>query len=309
MEEARDEPAATRAGIVALAGRPNVGKSTLLNALVGEKLAIVTPRPQTTREPVRGILTRPDAQIIFVDTPGLMEPQYLLHRSMRFEAETALADADAILLMLDATRPSEVPPADVVPMFRTRRNRVVVAINKVDTSRSDALRAHTMWAERELASEPMYISATAEEGLDVLLDRLIALLPESPFLYPEDDLAVQPVRFFVAELVRETILEQYEQEIPYSATVRIEDYRESGDPVYVRAVIYVERKSQKGILIGAGGAALKQLGTRAREKIEAFTGERVYLDLWVKVLPGWRRKPSALKYLGYAVPPDFETNG
>jgi GTP-binding protein Era len=308
MDDSRDQPVSTRAGIVALAGRPNVGKSTLLNALVGEKLSIVTARPQTTREAVRGILTRSDVQVVFIDTPGLMEPEYLLHRSMRFEAETALDDADAVLLLLDATRPGEPPPADVVAKLVARRNRLVVAINKIDASRSDALRAHTTWVERAFDLEPLYVSATAGEGWEPLLERLVKLLPESPFLSPEDDLAVQPVRFFVAELIRETVFEEYEQEIPYATAVRIEDYREGSDPVYVRAVIYVERRSQKGILIGSGGTALKRLGTRAREKIETFTGERVYLDLWVKVLPGWRRKAGSLKYLGYAVPPDVEPN-
>jgi GTP-binding protein Era len=166
-----------------------------------------------------------------------------------------------------------------------------------------------MWATRELGIEPIYVSATANQGLEGLLERLVDRMPAGPFLYPEDDLAVQPVRFFVAELVRETIFELYEQEVPYSTTVRIEDYRETSDPVYVRAVIYVERNSQKGILIGSGGAALKELGTRARAKVEVFTGQHVYLDLWVKVLPGWRRKAGALKYLGYTVPADLETNG
>lgn len=309
MNRSADEPQETRAGTVAVVGRPNAGKSTLMNALVGEKLSIVTARPQTTREPVRGILTRADAQIVFVDTPGLMEPEYLLHRSMRYEAEAALEDADAILLLLDGTRPGEVPPADVVPLLVARRERLVAVISKTDITQSDALRVHTWWVERELGKEPLFISATAGEGLDVLLERLIELLPVSPYLYPEEDLAVQPVRFFAAELVRETIFEEYEQEVPYATAVRVEDFREGREPVYVRAVIYVERKSQKGILIGSGGTALKHLGTRSREKIEAFLGERVYLDLWVKVLPGWRRKPGALKSLGYAVPRDLDTNG
>ncbi|MGH7500174.1 MAG: GTPase Era [Longimicrobiales bacterium] len=295
--------------MVALVGRPNVGKSTLLNALIGEKLAIVTPRPQTTREPVRGLLTRPDAQILIVDTPGLMEPQYLLHRSMLLAVEAALEDADAILLLLDATRPAESPPAEVMANLLARRDRLDVAVSKIDAGRSDGLRVHTAWSMRELGTEPLYVSATASLGLDVLLERLVERMPAGPFLYPENDLAVQPVRFFVAELVRETIFELFEQEVPYSTTVRIEDYREGSDPTYVRAVIYVERSSQKGILIGSGGSALKELGTRAREKVEAFIGARVFLDLWVKVLPGWRKKPGALKYLGYPVPPGVDTNG
>jgi GTP-binding protein Era len=280
-----------------------VGKSTLLNALIGEKLSIVTPRAQTTREPVRGILTRPDVQIMFVDTPGLVEASYLLHRSMLHMAYTALDDADAILLLVDATRPGEAPPAQVTEMLRARAARVVVAINKIDVAQSDALRALGSWAQRELGLEPLLISAAGGDGLDVLMDRLIGLLPASPFLWPEDELASQPVRFFVEELVRETIFEEYEQEIPYATAVRIEEYRD-GDPVYIRAVIYVERGSQKAILIGHGGARMKELGARSREKIEAFIDCHVYLDLWVKTLPGWRRKAGALKYLGYALPPE-----
>jgi len=296
--------AVTRSGVVALVGRPNTGKSTLLNAFLGEKLSIVTARPQTTREAVRGILTEGATQIVFVDTPGLLEPQYLLQRSMHMEATAALADADVLLLLLDATRPGEVPPADTTAALRGRRDALIVAINKIDAGRSDALRAHEMWAAREFGCAALYISAAHDQGLDVLLERVRAQLPPGPFLYPEDDLAVRPVRFFVAELIRETVFEMYEQEVPYATAVLIEEYREAEDPVYIRAVIHVERNSQKGILIGAAGARMKELGVRAREKIEAFTGSRVFLDLWVKTLAGWRSKAQSLKYLGYPVPPD-----
>jgi GTP-binding protein Era len=294
----------TRSGVVALVGRPNVGKSTLLNALIGEKLSIVTPRAQTTREAVRGILTTPEAQLIFVDTPGLVEASYLLHRSMLHAAMVALDDADVILLVLDATRPGEAPLPQVTEMLRSRKSRVIVAINKIDAGTSDAVRALTSWSARELGMQPLLLSAARGDGVDVLLERLIACLPEGPFLYPADDLATQPVRFFVEELVRETIFEQYEQEIPYATAVRVEEYRESSDPVYIRAVIYVERVSQKAILIGQGGARIKELGATARGKIETFVGKHVYLDLWIKTLPGWRRKAGALKYLGYILPPE-----
>ncbi len=301
IEEA-GEVAVTRCGTVALVGRPNAGKSTLLNALLGEKLSIVTARPQTTRESVRGILTAADTQIIFVDTPGLVEPQYLLHRAMLMEAGTALADADVVLLLLDATRPGDVPAAEVTAALAERGPAVVVAISKIDAGRSDALRAHEMWAAAALRTEALYVSAAEGQGLDTLLERVRERLPAGPFLYPEDDLAVQPVRFFVGELIREAVFELYEQEIPYATAVRVETYRESEEPIYIRAVIYVERSSQKGILIGAGGSRLKELGVLAREKVEAFTGTHVYLDLWVKTLAGWRRKPATLKYLGYPVP-------
>jgi GTP-binding protein Era len=281
-----------------------VGKSTLLNALLGEKLSIVTPRAQTTREAVTGILTTDRAQLVFVDTPGLVDAGYLLHRSMLHTARTALEGADVILVILDATRPLEVPPAEITGWLRPRRDRVCVVINKIDAGSSDAVRALTSWSMRELSVQPDLVSAKAGSGLDVLVERLTTLLPEGPFLFGGDELAVQPVRFFVEEMIRETIFEQYEQEVPYATAVRIEEYRENDDPVYIRAFIYVERVSQKAILIGQRGARIKALGERAREKIEAFVGARIYLDLWVKTLPGWRRKAGSLKYLGYALPPE-----
>lgn len=292
----------TRAGLVALVGRPNVGKSTLMNALIGEKLSIVTSRSQTTRERVLGILTEGGVQMIFVDTPGLLEPRYLLHESMVGEAVAAVEDADVVLLLLDPTR--EDAPADGVALekLKARGGAVRVAINKVDIGQAPDVDRLAEWSRTVLGAEPHRISAEDGTGLESLREELAAGLPVSPYLYPEEDLAAQPVRFFVAELVRETIFEEYGQEIPYSTVVGIEEYRESEDPVYIRANIYVERGSQKGILIGKGGHAIKRLGSRARSKIEAFTGTRVYLDLWVKPLPGWRKKADALRRLGYHVP-------
>ena len=292
----------TRAGLVALVGRPNVGKSTLMNALLGEKLSIVTSREQTTRERVLGILTEDGVQMIFVDTPGLLEPRYLLHRSMVSEAVTALTDADVVLLLVDPTREDTPAGGEALEKLRARRSSLNVAINKVDIAESPAIERMADWSRRALDIEPHRISAETGQGLDALRSVLADGLPSSPYLYPEEDLAAQPVRFFVAELIRETIFEEYGQEIPYSSVVGIEEYRESEDPIYIRAQIYVERDSQKGILIGKGGRAIKRLGSRARSKIEAFAGARVYLDLWVKPLPGWRKKAEALRRLGYRVP-------
>ena len=292
----------TRAGMIALVGRPNVGKSTLLNALVGEKLSIVTPRAQTTRDAVTGILTTASAQLIFVDTPGLLEPQYALHRSMQETALAVLGDADVALLLLDATRPDEVPTGEALEALRRKGADLLVAVNKVDEPAPGALEQLESWAARELSSVARRISARTGEGLEPLRVELTAALPVSPFLYPEDELAVQSVRFFVAELVRETIFEEYSEEVPYATVVKIEEYREAAEPVYIRATIYVERDSQKAIILGRGGAGIKKLGQRSREKIEAFTGSPVYLDLWVKALPGWRRKVESLRYLGYPVP-------
>ncbi len=318
MDEAREGPGAstpeglpqglaegaqTRAGLVALVGRPNVGKSTLMNALIGEKLSIVTSREQTTRERVLGLLTEDGVQMVFVDTPGLLEPRYLLHQSMVGEAVAALTDADVVLLMLDPTRSDEpVPDAAVLERLRQRGSALRVVINKVDRVAPDDIGRLVAWSREHLDREPRGISATTGAGLEELRAELREALPVSPFLYPAEDLAAQPVRFFVAELIRETIFEEYAQEVPYSSVVVIEEYRESEDPVYIRAQIYVERPSQKGIVIGKGGRAIKRLGQSAREKIEAFTGSRVYLDLWVKPLPGWRKKASELKRLGYHVP-------
>ena len=294
----------TRAGYVALVGRPNVGKSTLLNALVGEKLSIVTPRAQTTRESVTGILTSDEVQIVFVDTPGLLEAKYALQRAMHSWALEALADADVVLLLLDATRPAELPFGEALDALRRRSASVVVAINKTDVAEAVAVQELSDWSRRELGGEALLVAAATGSGVDALRSTLSGLLPEGPFLFPEDELAVQSVRFFVTELVRETVFEEYEQEVPYSTAVRIEEYREAEQPIYIRATVYVERESQKRILIGKGGEGIKRLGQRAREKIEAFVGAPVYLDLWVKPLPNWRRKSSTLKYLGYPMPPD-----
>jgi GTPase len=292
----------TRAGHVALVGRPNVGKSTLMNAFLGEKLSIVTPRPQTTREPVTGILTTDTSQIIFVDTPGLLEPKYALQQSMQESALSALGDADVVLLLLDATRPDELPTGEALEALRSRRDRIIIAVNKSDSGGPEVLDSLATWSRQTLEIEPLAISAVKGSGVQDLLARLESRLPPSPFYYPADEIAIQPVRFFVAELVRETIFEEYTEEIPYSTVVKIEEFREERDPLYIRATAYVERDTQKAILIGAGGAAIRELGTRSRAKVEAFLQRRVFLDLWVKTMPGWRRKASSLQYLGYTPP-------
>jgi len=294
----------TRAGDIALVGRPNVGKSTLLNAFTEERLSIVTPRAQTTRERVLGIYTNERAQMVFVDTPGLLEPSYLLQRAMVGEALLAVSEADLVLLLLDGTRPDDLPPADVLALLSSRGMDLFVAVNKVDAASRSAVDELAAWSEGALGRAAWQISAEKGTGVAGLRDALEEALPFSPFYYPADDVAVQPVRFFVTELIRETVFEQYEEEIPYSTVVRIEEFREAAEPVYIRATVYVERDSQKGIVLGRGGAAIKALGAAARSKVEAFLGHRVYLDLWVKVLPGWRRKRSALEYLGYRVPRD-----
>ena len=292
----------TRAGDVALVGRPNVGKSTLLNAFLGEKLSIVTPRAQTTREAVTGIYTDDQTQLIFVDTPGLLEPRYALQHSMLDAALDALRDADVVLLLLDPTRPDELPAEDALEAIAARRDALLVVVNKTDAAPRETVDRLAAWAEREFGVPVFRVAAATGEGVPALRAAVIERMPASPFFYPADELAVQSVRFFVTELIRETIFEEYQQEIPYSTAVRIEEFREAETPVFIRATVYVERESQKKIVIGRAGEGIRTLGTRARGKIEAFLGTTVYLDLWVKSLPNWRKKPASLQYLGYAIP-------
>ncbi|UCC24880.1 MAG: GTPase Era [Gemmatimonadales bacterium] len=293
----------TRCGYVTIAGRPNAGKSTLLNALVGEKLSIVSPRAQTTWERVTGIRTAGGVQMIFLDTPGLLDARDLHQKSMRAAAHEALKEADVVLFVVDASRErEEVISEPVVEALAETRAPVVVALNKIDTVDAGFVQRHAQWFQARLGAVPIPVSATRGEGLDALVRALEEALPEGPFLYPEEDLALQSVRFFVAELVRETVFEQFEDEIPYAVATRVEEFREDQDPLYISVVVHVERESQKGIVVGKGGHAIRRLGMASRRKIETFLGRPVYLDLWVKPLKGWRRKRHHLQRLGYRVP-------
>ncbi len=298
----------TRAGYVTLVGRPNAGKSTLLNRLVGEHLSIVTPKAQTTWQRVTGIRTEGRAQLIFLDTPGLLEARDLLQRAMLGAALEALAEADLVLLVVDAREPPSSEDGERIKRaLEETEAPVYVALNKVDVARPEPVEAWEGWLRANLRPASLWrVSAERGDGVDVLLEALSEALPEGPFLYPEDEIASDPVRFFVAELVRETIFEQYHQEIPYSVFCQVEEFREGQDPLYVHVDIYVERKSQKGILVGRGGAAIKRLGEAARSKIEHFLGRRVYLDLWVKPLDSWRKSRAHLGRLGFRLPPEDE---
>ena len=289
----------THAGFVTVVGRPNAGKSTLLNRLVGQKLSIVSPKPQSTRDRVVGIVTRGDAQIVLLDTPGLLDPEYELQRTMRGVARAAIADADAILYLVDATESHVAPLTEAAGLAAPPRAPVIVAFNKIDR-----LQAHARDALRASHPDASLISAATGDGIDVLLERLASLLPESPFLYDPEDVSTQHLRYFVSELVRETALEQLDDEVPYSVAVEIEEFREERSPVYIRAVVYLERESQKRIFIGAGGARIREIGKAARQKVEQLIGAPAYLDLWVKVLPNWRKNPGALARLGYHDPQD-----
>jgi GTP-binding protein Era len=281
----------TRCGTIVLAGRPNVGKSTLLNALVGEHLAIVSPKPQSTRLPVVGLLTKDDTQYIFTDSPGLLEPEYQLHEVMRATALRAIADAELIAYLHPLAEYPAPPLTTVAKLARPPRAPIVTVYTKSDMGPS---------GRPAVGPSEVFVSALRGEGLDALLATLRDRLPESPFHYDPDELATQPMRFFAAEFIREAAFEQLNEELPYSVACEIDEFREGAEPVYIRAVLYVERESQKGIVIGEGGRTIKALGAAARVKIEALLGQRVFLDLHVKVLPKWRRDELSLKRLGYA---------
>jgi len=282
-----------RSGIVTVVGKPNVGKSTLLNRIIGQKLSITSPKPQSTRDRIVGIFTTADAQIVLLDTPGLLDPKYPLQEAMRGAAVRALDEADVIVYLADASEGEPPPLVEAARLEKPASAPVIIALNK-----SDALPLPRR-EELMASGAVILISALTGEGVPDLMEQLTKRLPESPFLYPEDEISTQPVRFFVAELVRETVLEQLHDEVPYAVAVQIEEYREGRSPLYIRAVIYVERDSQKTIIIGNRGTQIKKIGESARKKIETFTGEQVYLDLWVKVLANWRKNPGSLSRFGY----------
>lgn len=284
----------TRAGIVTVAGKPNAGKSTLLNRIVGQKLAIVSPKPQSTRDRVVGIHTEGEVQMVVLDTPGLLNPKYALQRAMRATALEALRDADVIVYVNDATEGAPDSLATAAGLANPPKAPVILALNK-----ADLLGARDRQALAASQGDAIYISATTGEGVAQLLERAAKLLPESPFLYPEDEVSTQNLRFFAAELVRETALEQLTDEVPYSVACEIDEFREDKEPVYIRAVLHVERESQKRILIGTKGQRIRSIGQAARLKVEALLGQAVFLDLWVKVLPNWRKNANALARFGY----------
>lgn len=287
----------TKAGIVTVAGFPNAGKSTLLNRLVGEKLAITSPKAQSTRHRIVGIRTADDAQMIVLDTPGLLEPRDTLHAAMRNAALAAVRDADVLVHVVDATATVPESFERAAGLEKSLRAPVILALNKSDLLDNEK-------RARLMATHPnaLMVSAVSGAGIDNLVMAITHTLPVSPYLYPEDELSTQPVRFFCAELVRETALEQLGDELPHALACEIEEYRENASPLYIRAVLHVERDSQKRIVIGANGQQIKKLGKAAREKIERLVGQPVYLDLWVKVLANWRKNPQAVRRLGYGDP-------
>lgn len=292
-----DEPT-RRVGFVALVGKPNVGKSTLLNALLGQKVAIVSWRPQTTRVPLRGILTREDAQVIFIDTPGIHEPNHALGEFMVKLANRVIPEADIICMMVDISMPpSELDRRIARQVNQADKPRLLV-LNKVDVR---PRHGSQLEAYRDLGEWDMEIAVSARKGtgLPALLEEIVARLPLGEPLYPEDWMVDQSVRHLAAELVREKALLFTQQEVPHAVAVEVEEWQEKDHATYIRMTINVERDSQKGILIGAGGAMLKRIGQAARADIERMLECSVYLDLWVKTRPNWRNDLSSLGWLGY----------
>ncbi len=294
-----------RSGFVSIVGRPNVGKSTLMNALVGEKLSIITPKPQTTRHRIIGIVSGEDFQVVFSDTPGIIEkPGYKLHEVMNRFVESAIEDADLLLFM---TEPSEhyADDAPIIEQLRKVQIPKFLVINKIDTSTQAAVEALiALWKQRVPFDEVVAISALLAANLDSLFKLILEYLPEGPPFFPKDQLTDRPERFFVAEIIREKIFELYQQEIPYSTEVVVESFKEdttrAGEPlVRIQAIVYVERESQKAIMLGHKGAAIKKLGTIAREALEAWLEKKVFLELHLKVREKWRRDERLLRRFGY----------
>jgi len=294
-----------RSGFVAVIGRPNVGKSTLINYLVGQKISIVSPKPQTTRNRILGILTRPDAQVIFVDTPGLHRPRHKLGRAMVSAATAAIPDADIVLFVVDVS----VLPTDedrmIAELIRQHTQApVILALNKMDLLAAEQVQRHTeaYWALVPDHQDWMMTIATTGANLDKLLTRIIESLPQGPRYYPSDQVTDQTEREIAAELIREQVLRLTHQEVPHSIAVLVEEFKErENGVVYIAAYIFVERDSQKGIIIGKQGRMLRQIGAAARQEIERMVGGRVYLDLWVKVRKKWRQDERELRQLGFEI--------
>ena len=288
-----------KAGFVNIIGNPNVGKSTLMNALVGEKLSIVTAKAQTTRHRIMGIVNSEDFQIVYSDTPGILKPNYRLQQNMLDFVDTAIGDADVSLWVADT-----VEKADKNEEYISKLQRidcpVIVVINKIDISTQDKVMELMKWWQDKLPAATVLTASAAEKfNLDNIFDNIVKALPVAPAWYDKDVFTVQNLRFFASEILREKIFLNYSDEIPYSVQVEIEKFKESPDRYEIQAIIYVMRESQKGIIIGKGGSALKKTGTEARIEMEDFFQKKVYLSTFVKVDPDWRENRKELKRFGY----------
>ena len=289
-----------KAGFVCIIGKPNVGKSTLMNCMLGEKLSIVTPKAQTTRHRIKGILNGDDFQVVFSDTPGIIEPHYLLHDKMMEFVQASLADADAVLFISDLEE--TYMDEEIMNRLLAITIPIIVVINKSDLSTQEEINKLVHGWKKKLKPHAIIpISATGNFNVDKVNETILEVLPEAPPFFPKEDLSDLTERFFVAEMIREKIFLNYEKEIPYSTEVAIETFTEENGLIKIRAIIFVERDSQKGIIIGNKGDAIKQVGTQARKDMENFLGKKVFLELFVKVEKEWRKNELKLKRFGYSI--------
>lgn len=288
-----------KAGFVNIVGNPNVGKSTLMNALVGEKISIITQKMQTTRHRIKGIVNGEDFQIVYSDTPGILKPGYKLQESMMKFVDMALIDADIILFVTDVVeKPGKNP--EYIDRIRKSNVPVMVVLNKIDLSNQEEVtRLFDYWSEVFPGANIYPVSAKEKFNLSPVFSRILELLPENPPFFGKDELTDRNERFFMQEIIREKILLNYQKEIPYSAEVEVESFKEKDDIIEIRAVIYVVRDSQKGIIIGKAGKMLKKVGSEARIDAEEFFGKKIYLELFVKVSKDWRDKDNQLRNFGY----------
>ncbi len=287
-----------KSGFINIFGKPNAGKSTLLNALIGEKLAIVSPKVQTTRHRIKGILNDKNYQIIFSDTPGIIEPKYKLQEKMMEAVKGSLEDADVALLIVDLK--DDIAEADAVFSSLALKVPAIVLLNKTDIASKEKIeKAITFFSEKNYYKKVLEISALHNKGIGELLDTLVPMLPEGEPFYADDNLSDLPVKFFVSELIREKIFYLYQDEIPYHSTVLVQEFKEKKTLTKITADIILQRETQKGILLGHNGKMIKQLGTLARKDIEEFIGTKVFLELFVKVRPKWRDNEIHLREYGY----------
>ncbi|MBQ8449300.1 MAG: GTPase Era [Bacteroidaceae bacterium] len=288
-----------KAGFVNIVGNPNVGKSTLMNLLVGERISIATFKAQTTRHRIMGILNTDEAQIVFSDTPGVLKPNYKLQEAMLRFSRSALRDADILLYVTDMVESPE-KNSDFIAEVRKLDVPILVLINKIDLSnQAELVKKVEQWHDIIPEAEILPISALAKFNVDVVMRRIMELLPESPPYFEKDALTDKPARFFVTEIIREKILLHYDKEIPYVCEAAVEHFKEKDGSIYIKAIIFVERDSQKGIIIGHEGAALKRVASDARRELEKFFGKRIFLEIYVKVDKDWRNSDKQLRRFGY----------
>ncbi|HEY5690838.1 MAG TPA: GTPase Era [Cyclobacteriaceae bacterium] len=291
-------PQVHKSGFVSIVGRPNVGKSTLMNKLVGENLSIITSKAQTTRHRIMGILSGDDFQVVYSDTPGLLEPKYELQKKMMSFVQVSLEDADLILLVVELEEKYDKALFERISHIQTP---IFLVINKIDLAKGSQLEDKiSYWKEQLKVKEIIPVSAITGKNVDRLFKMILENIPQHPAYYPKDDVTDKNERFFASEIIREKIFLNYSQEIPYSSEVSIDEFKDEEKIIKIRAIIYVERDSQKGILIGKGGASLKKVGTEARKDLETFFDKQVFLETHVKVAENWRKQKQRLKQFGYS---------